>query len=370
MNVWLPATLLTYWLATGLIILANSHPDIALITQYTNNQLVWFTIVTSALLCVITYWQNLRNLFKKTHVIPVSKNNTSILFSHYADCELHPLKQGRTDGYHYNKILALDLNTKQYRSAAIIQVFLPFSAKIHLLGIPNDDRHIQLKPTKGMEKVNLEGDFAKYFTLYCEKGQQTTARYVLDPKAMGFIADFCTTHNWEIINNELLFIHSTNAIPSAQDPTFMWEDVDSFIDEIKPAIALPLPSETNKHKLPYGYENRNSLQCPICTENMPRHEDYFVCKNHGALMRAKDIRRLRNRTLSMHINNDDLTRTTSIVTCPGCKERMEKVMYNIGLATIDSCDNCGYRWLNSNDIHAIYNRPVTKLNKNSSIHNN
>ena len=128
----------------------------------------------------------------------------------------------------YMAVLELGALTK---SATMLSVQLPFVTKIHLLAITKRDDMSQFRIDKinsVMESVSLEGDYDKYFTLYAEKGTQTDARYVLDPKAMAFTIDFCKSHSWEIRESEFYFVQEN--VPNLKgDDTSMWDDVNSLL---------------------------------------------------------------------------------------------------------------------------------------------
>lgn len=51
--------------------------------------------------------------------------------------------------------------------------------------------------------LSLEGDFDKHFKLYCPKGYERDALYVLNPKLMALMIDFANSTDIEIIDNKL-----------------------------------------------------------------------------------------------------------------------------------------------------------------------
>jgi hypothetical protein len=162
-------------------------------------------------------------------------HNASVLLGYYTIADkLTALSNGQISGMPFSVIATS-------RSNAIIYcVQLPFSAQVHLLGIPKTEDVVQLRPTLGkslMEPVQLEGDYQKYFSLFVEKQDtsQTQSRYVLDPKAMAFTVDFCRSHSWEIIGPELYFVQA--GMLHESDPTSTFDDVANFVAQIRPSIA-------------------------------------------------------------------------------------------------------------------------------------
>jgi len=175
-----------------------------------------------------------RRFFKQRRGITVP--GTSVLIAYYlSDTQvLIGSGQQRIGELTYTAIAAQNTLI----NSVIYCVQLPFKSQVHILGIPKNDTVVQLEPNMGrslMEKVVLEGNYQDYFTLYAEKGQQTEARYVLDPAAMAFTVDFCRSHNWEIIGSELYFLQAGANAPD--DPTTMFDDILSFVKQIEPAVT-------------------------------------------------------------------------------------------------------------------------------------
>ncbi|MDX1766335.1 MAG: hypothetical protein R3313_05295, partial [Candidatus Saccharimonadales bacterium] len=132
---------------------------------------------------------------------PTLKGSSVVLGYYTEGAILAPVKHGEMNGMHYSVFLA-GLNM-------IIRAELPFRTKLHLLGIPTHSGAVQLDPggeEGAMEKVTLEGDFPNYFTLYADNDQQAEARYVFPPDTMQYVVDFCQSHTWEIVHDELYFI--------------------------------------------------------------------------------------------------------------------------------------------------------------------
>ncbi len=275
-------------------------------------------------------------------------SNSSILLTYYTDgVHLIPAKSDKIGDMHYNAIVTLDLNMLLYR------VELPFASKSHLLSVPVAPDVVQLDPTglgSLMEKVHLEGDFSNYFTFFAERDQQSLARYILDPKAMVFTIDFCRSHNWELINNELYFLQS-NA-DNTSDSTKMFDDILTFIDQIRPAVQIPVSDLELSLTTPYNEDRRDNLCCPLCSLVMTNSGDYFMCpSNHGVLINARDLTRLSKGSLKIEIDQStDNHGSIAELICPSCASKMHKVNFNGGKNTIDSCVSCTYRWLDQSEI--------------------
>ena len=165
---------------------------------------------------------------------------------------------------------------------------LPYASTSHLVGIPTQPEAIQLDPGRGdslLERVTLEGNYEKYFTLFAARTMHSDTQYVLDPKAMVFTIDFCQSHSWEIVDNELYFVQSGNNAPNR--PTLMANDVVRFVEEIRPAISRPLTRHQIQIRTPYKEERRNDIPCPVCSVPLKNEIYYLSCPNaHGTLVKG------------------------------------------------------------------------------------
>lgn len=283
---------------------------------------------------------------------------TSVLLNYYTDgVNLMPLKTGMIGDMHFSTIATLPEHGLVAGEAALIyQVGLPYKTKIHIVGIPKNTGNAQLNPSGGkslMEPVALEGDYGDYFTLYAEKGMQEESRYVLDPKAMVFTVDFCQSHNWEIVDNELFFVQAT--ANASGDPTNMADDIIKFVHEIQPAIALPLSEYDIAKRTPYNQEYRTDLKCPICQLTLVKKGNFLACPScHGILLKGAALSELNSGKLELP-ENSTLTKSTThgVLSCPSCGQVMEQIMYDGGLTAIDTCSHCPYRWLDNNEARRI-----------------
>lgn len=289
---------------------------------------------------------------------PVTHKNSSVLMAYYTEnATALPLARAKIAGLRHSSILF----TRGSMEAILVSIDLPFVTNLHMVGIPKTDGVVPLNPAAKtssiMEKVDLEGDYPNYFTLYAEKGQQQEARYLFDPKAMGFTVDFCRSHNWEIIGDMLLFV-STSGTSRKNDPTMMWDDIDDFVEQIRPAIEVPLTPEQERARTPQNEDYRESLPCPICNNSMQNKQNHFLCNNgHGALIKGGFLKQLREEKLVIKTLPLEITKEMEreafarpALTCPSCNGQMQKVRYNMGDITIDACSECTYRWLDAHEL--------------------
>lgn len=231
-------------------------------------------------------------------------------------------------------------------------VDLPFSSKVHLVGIPKLlDGDVTITKGDAMEPVVLEGDYPSYFRLYAETRQQVESRYVLDPSAMVFTVDFCQNFYWEIQDHTLYFA-GQKAIPSL-------EQIDEFVRQIRPAIETPNPNLTNAAKLSYTERSYHTLLCPFCRKKLAEGAHLLECpEGHGCLLTGNQMLQLRGLTpteLAAQLTyppSKPANRAESII-CPYCTHEMEPSPYQTTSIIIDICGKCGYRWLDAGELDLV-----------------
>ncbi len=299
------------------------------------------------------------NYRRKNQAIKLT--NTPVLLSYYTDGSmLLPIKQGMFGDMYYSAFVTVNVEELiNGRSAGLIfRVELPFQTSIHLMGIPKAGGEVRLNPAQIgslMERADLEGDFNKYFDLFCEKDMQTETRYVLDPKAMLFTLDFCQSQSWEVVANELYFVQT--GPNQANDPTLLTDDIVQFVREIKPALAKPLTNEQKLQMTPYGKDRRTDLLCPLCQAKLINTGRYFVCpKGEGMLLTGSMLTKLREASSKLPKISVTARDRSGTLDCPSCGNSMEHVAYNGSRTMIDSCSHCAYRWLDAGELNTLPNQ--------------
>lgn len=298
----------------------------------------------------------LYGLYRGVYLRIVTKN-TPILFLYYAqNGRFVPIHKVKRDGLSIFVYRSFKVDGKG-KSATMFSVYLPFKTNIHLLAITKRDDMSQFRIDKidsVMEPVSLEGDYHNYFTLYAEKNTQMEARYVLDPKAMAFTIDFCKSHSWEIRESEFYFVQED--VPNLKgDDTSMWDDINRFIKEIKPAVTTPLSNEELRIRNPYGsaVQHKDSITCPVCRVKLTETSDevYECHSGHGCLLHGSDLIKLRKKKLKLEFTKENNSTTNhKNIDCPSCGSAMQKVPYAMTSVMIDSCNNCQFRWLDSGEL--------------------
>lgn len=287
----------------------------------------------------------------------VSTPDTPLLLAYYADgADILPIAKGMIHDMHFTTFTTLGLASQASatdRPALFIAVDLPFRTKIHLLAVPTGFHNIQIDPSKQqglIEKVDLEGNYDDYFSLFAEKGMQMEARYVLDPAAMEFTIDFCKSYNWEIIKDTLYLVIAGDNDPN--DKTSIKDDIARFVAEIRPAIEDKDNPIEEKLRTPYGDDYRDDLKCPLCNKTLVNKATYMICPdNDGVLINGEHLMQLRQGTLSIPMPTTTAAKQRpEHLICPSCGSQMEHVAYNGSTVIIDSCESCPYRWLDAGEL--------------------
>ncbi len=103
------------------------------------------------------------------------------------------------------------------------------------------------------QKLSLEGDFDRYFTLFCPRGYEADALYLFTPDVMTRLIDRAALYDVEIIDNQL-FLYSKRHL--ARDDAASWQRADGALramaekveqwgrwrDDRRPHPAHPLQS--------------------------------------------------------------------------------------------------------------------------------
>ena len=246
-------------------------------------------------------------------------------------------------------------STNQTRGMYSIE--LPFTSGVHLLGCATDsDMKIDIQTLgSSMERVELEGDYSNYFTLYADKKQDAKNQYVLDPKAMLFTVDFCRNYNWEIIDDTLYFMNYSQ-LPSL-------DIVDEFVSQIRPAVETPSDRRANPYRMSYTDFSGRTILCPLCSVELKEDEQWLECPNeHGGLVTGSQLMKLRqNLDANEHITAIDNGTAVghAAIVCPYCSSKMEATKYQSTNTEIDVCTKCMFRWVDSGELKLLANQAVT-----------
>lgn len=248
----------------------------------------------------------------------------------------------------------LSPTTSTIGSGLVYCVDLPYVSGVHLVGLPVGEATPQLGDA--FERVELEGDYGNYFTLYADTDQEWMTQYVLDPSAMAFTVDFCRQYNWEIQGDDLYFSSAT------QLPSFAV--VDQFIEEIRPAIATASTRRDNPYELSYGDARGYTMKCPRCQQLLVTKDDMLECLEHGYLVTGGQLLQLRKSATSrslrpldttLPLNTDDAT-----VTCPYCAHDMPPSRFAMTNVIINICTGCMYRWVDRDEAEVVLGDSLRK----------
>jgi hypothetical protein len=88
----------------------------------------------------------------------------------------------------------------------------------------------------GKEKLKLEGDFDRYFTLSIAKGYEVEALEVFTPEVMAALIDKARSFSLEIVNDHV-FIYATNPLGTKEGLYAMYGFVQYFTETLGPVLA-------------------------------------------------------------------------------------------------------------------------------------
>lgn len=102
---------------------------------------------------------------------------------------------------------------------------------------------------QGSQKISLEGDFDKYYTLYAPKDYDRDVRYVFTPDLMQALINESESIDIEVIDNQMLVYLSRDNIGTVE----FWKRIDNFLNIVGSKIE----------KQTVRYQDDKSLQIGV-----------------------------------------------------------------------------------------------------------
>lgn len=242
------------------------------------------------------------------------------------------------------------IQTNTEPGAMIYNLALPFNTQAHIVGISKkytiSNFLIQdYMLLHDLEGINLEGNFSDEFAIYARKDQGSITQYILDPAAMAFISDYCKNNFWEIVGDEMYIVSGADQ----QNGMIFLKDSLEFVRQIKPAlIKTQSGEEPVHHELPYGVYDGGELPCPLCNKPMTVKEKWLECPDHdGILINGRYLVEMHDKKLQPPVSS--APKQHGDIKCPSCQSAMQRVNYQNNNIFIDTCPNCPFRWLDSDE---------------------
>ena len=329
-----------------------------ILTFLINNQWTYIVILCSAYF-ILMYLGVFNKLHFSSKTNNEENNDFSLIMSYYTrGLGLTNLSRGKTNNMNYtlytttseNLIAGSGANSNPGTLIYVLE--MPFSTKSHIVGISKkyaiDTNFLsQFLQRNNMEGLELEGAFSNACRLFAQVGQGSITQYVLDPKAMQFIVDFCTDNFWEINGAELTIVKTENQKGGEN----LLDLSSQFAQEIRPAVEQK--GKPVKHELPYGEYGGGELPCPICKTPMGIKTKRLQCPNgHGILINGRYVIEIRGKQLKIDEVIENPTKHDQII-CPNCGNEMVTTNYQNTGVIIDSCTNCPFRWLDAKEADKI-----------------
>lgn len=316
------------------------------------------------ILAVIWYNRNksirMMNFFRKNY--ETADDEQPLLLSYYSrGLDLQNMASGKHKGVGYSVLMTLKPSMRLFETwappgALIYRIEMPFHTEAHIVGLSKKHR-LALPEVESfvkanhLERVTLEGNFPDIFSLFAAPGQQTQARYVFDPAAMAYVADYCKNNFWEIAGDELYFVserdhQAGNVIANSAE----------FIDQIRPALTSAFSGKKQaKHEAPYGKYRGPVMKCPACATDLTQCTHWFECPScNGHLLHGKDLIKANRGQIEAPENmSSTVTERPSSIQCPHCQNPMTIVDYQFSGVHIDTCTKCPYRWCDAGELAKI-----------------
>lgn len=307
---------------------------------------------------VIFIWGAIASWWYRRRMVHDSFKQGSVLLAYYTYTNtpdgmvqhqplLSSIKEGKLGDEAYYNILSVNGDTLIYT------IQLPFQTELHVLAVEQGgiiDEKI-LESNKTLANVDLEGDFPNYFHLYVTPGQEEQLRYILDPEAMANVIAFCRTNSWELLNDELYVV-----VTSDSEQLVTLKTIEAFIQQIRPVLA----SNSTITETPYRMSERQQAtilkaNCPICKARLVLKNGWHECPNgHGYLLTGAQLSEMRKKQLAIPDEGvPDIDVPHKTISCPACGAEMLAIPYINGHTRIDSCPICQYRWLDGGEEHQI-----------------
>ncbi|MCL1876795.1 hypothetical protein FWF74_02070 [Candidatus Saccharibacteria bacterium] len=108
-----------------------------------------------------------------------------------------------------------------------------------------------------VQKLQLEGDFAKFFDLYVAPGYHLDALQIFTPDVMAVIMDFGRDYDYELIDDEV-YIFSKNLL--IKDPEHHLRSVTALIEHLAPKLSKQAATYRNVRLEEVPYVHNHTLQ--------------------------------------------------------------------------------------------------------------
>ncbi len=182
--------------------------------------LIILSIFGLYLLLRAIYWH-----YKVTPIIVANHYDDPVISSQQLNDSSQSMAKGKIAGHSYNLLTNSAGNV-------MLLIALPRNTNLHIVAVGENSLLLKLLAEKVsnnlLEPAELEGDFPKYFQVFCTPGRQVELRQVLEPANMQRLVDFCKGYNLEIFK-ETLYISQVGKTADELDSTTLVADAETFI---------------------------------------------------------------------------------------------------------------------------------------------
>ncbi len=139
--------------------------------------------------------------------------------------DLASFQKAEVEGFAYNVIAGGN-------GRIMIFVALHKNTHLHIVAV-GDKTDIQSKLSspqlkKHLTKIDLEGDFPSYFSMYSTPGREQELLELFNPADMAYFVDFCRAYDFELYHDSIYISQSQDAV-DPDDHTVLIKDVEAFL---------------------------------------------------------------------------------------------------------------------------------------------
>lgn len=158
-----------------------------------------------------------------------SRHMDNVVSGKYAECPIRFFDFGCTVGYGRNSRRINFSSCEITYNKTLHKFFL--DAKVHNFLFEN----LWANPHTGEEKLSLEGDFNKYFTLYVSPGCQVEALEIFTPDIMEKLIDLSQKFSLEFVGDKL-YIYTRSLIKKREDLYAVFKLAKFLVSELAPKL--------------------------------------------------------------------------------------------------------------------------------------
>lgn len=143
----------------------------------------------------------------------------------FAEGAIEPFHKGEIQGFQYNVLAGGN-------GRVLIFVQLHHNTFLHIVAVGDktglSSRISRPRLKKSLTKLDLEGDYPSYFSMYCTPGKEQELLQLFDPADMAYFVDFCRAYDFELFH-DTIYISQAQGARDPDDTTVLIHDIQAFL---------------------------------------------------------------------------------------------------------------------------------------------